>query len=145
MSMSREELERLDDQGIAAWNAHDADAFLELFSDELVWSDWTQPEPIRDKEGARRYFDSWGTAFPDMQLKVLDRVVGDDAVAAELEFTGTNTGPLRMGGMEIPATNKSVVGRGSYMVRVREGKIVEFSTHPDAAGLMLQLGLMPQM
>jgi steroid delta-isomerase-like uncharacterized protein len=144
MSMSREELERLDDQGIAAWNARDADAFLELFSDELVWSDWTQPEPIRDKEGARRYFDSWGTAFPDMQLKVLDRVVGDDAVAAELEFTGTNTGPLRMGGMEIPATNKSVVGRGSYIVRVRDGKIVEFSTHPDAAGLMVQLGLMPQ-
>jgi steroid delta-isomerase-like uncharacterized protein len=145
MSMSREELERLDDQGIAAWNARDADAFLELFSDELVWSDWTQPEPIRDKEGARRYFDSWGTAFPDMQLKVLDRVVGDDAVAAELEFTGTNTGPLRMGGMEIPATNKSVVGRGSYIVRVRDGKIVEFSTHPDAAGIMMQLGLMPQM
>lgn len=145
MSMSREELERLDDQGIAAWNAHDADAFLELFSDELVWSDWTQPEPIRDKESARRYFDSWGTAFPDMQLKVLDRVVGDDAVAAELEFTGTNTGPLRMGGMEIPATNKSVVGRGSYIVRVRDGKIVEFSTHPDAAAIMMQLGLMPQM
>jgi steroid delta-isomerase-like uncharacterized protein len=145
MSMSREELERLDDQGIAAWNARDADAFLELFSDELVWSDWTQPEPIRDKEGARRYFDSWGTAFPDMQLKVLDRVVGDDAVAAELEFTGTNTGPLRMGGMEIPATNKSVVGRGSYIVRVRDGRIVEFSTHPDAAGIMMQLGLMPQM
>lgn len=145
MSMSREELERLDDQGIAAWNAHDADAFLELFSDELVWSDWTQPEPIRDKEGARRYFDSWGAGFPDMQLKVLDRVVGDDAVAAELEFTGTNTGPLQMGGMEIPATNKSVVGRGSYIARVRDGKIVEFSTHPDAAGMMMQLGLMPQM
>jgi steroid delta-isomerase-like uncharacterized protein len=145
MSMSREELERLDDQGIAAWNAHDADAFLGLLADEFVWSDWTVPEPIRDREGARRYFDSWGTAFPDMQLKVIDRVVGDDAVAAELEFTGANTGPMQIGGMGIPATNKSVVGKGSYIARVRDGKIVEFSTHPDVAGLMMQLGLMPQM
>jgi steroid delta-isomerase-like uncharacterized protein len=145
MHMSREELERLDDQGIAAWNAHDADAFLDQFADDFVWSDWTQPEPIRDRGAARQYFDSWGTAFPDMQLKVLDRVVGDDAVAAEVEFTGTNTGAMQMGGMEIPATNKSVAGRGTYIARVRDGKVVEFSTHPDVAGMMMQLGLMPQM
>jgi len=116
-----------------------------LLADDFVWSDWTQPEPIRDREGARRYFDSWATAFPDMQLKVLDRVVGDDAVAAELEFTGTNTGPMQMGGMQIPATNKSVQSRGTYIVRVRDGKVVEFGTHPDVAGMMMQLGLMPQM
>jgi hypothetical protein len=36
-----------------------------------------------------------------------------------------------------------VVGRGAYFVRVRDGKVVEFSSHPDAAGLMVQLGLMP--
>jgi hypothetical protein len=32
-------------------------------------------------------------------------VVGDDALAAEVEFTGTNSGPLRLslGGMELPA------------------------------------------
>jgi hypothetical protein len=46
--MSREELERVDDQGIAAVNDHDADAFLSLFADAFVWHDWTVPEPIRD-------------------------------------------------------------------------------------------------
>jgi predicted ester cyclase len=71
-------------------------------------------------------------------------VIGDDSVAAELEFTGTNTGPLAMGGMEIPATGRSVVGRGAYFARVRNGQVVEFSSHPDAAGMMTQLGLMPQ-
>ena len=48
-----------------------------------------------------------------------------------------------MGGMEMPATGKSVVGKGAYFARVTGGKIVEFSSHPDAAGLMMQLGLMP--
>jgi predicted ester cyclase len=143
--MSKEELERIDDQGMGAWDAHDVEGFVGQFADEFVWNDWTLPEPIRNKEGAREYFKAWMTAFPDMRVKQVSRVVGEDAVAAELEFTGTNTGPMLMAGNEIPPTNKAVVGRGSYLAWVKGGKIVEFSSHPDVAGLMMQLGFMPQM
>ena len=141
--MSKQALEQLDDQGMGAWDKHDPDAFVALLADDFVWYDWTVPEPIRDKDGARAYFSAWITAFPDMQIKQVGRVVGDDAVAAEIEFTGTNTGPMSMGGMTIPPTNKPAVGRGTYIAYVRDGKIVEFRSHPDAAGMMVQLGLMP--
>ncbi len=47
-------------------------------------------------------------------------------------------------GTEIPPTGKSVLGRGAYFAHIRNGKILRFSTHPDVAGLMMQLGLMPQ-
>lgn len=30
-----------------------------------------------------------------------------------------------------------------YIARVRDGKIVEFRSHPDVAGVMMQLGLVP--
>jgi steroid delta-isomerase-like uncharacterized protein len=143
--MSKEELERLDDQGMAAWEKHDADAWVDLFADDFVWHDWTTPEPIRDKEGARQYFNSWMTAFPDFRVKTVTRVVSEDGIASEVEFTGTNTGPLAMAGAELPPTNKTVTGRGSYMAWVRNGKIVEFRSHPDAAGMMMQLGMMPAM
>jgi len=143
--VSKEDLERLDDQGMAAWSAHDADAFVALMADDFVWYDWTVPEPIRDADGARQYFNGWMRAFPDMDVKIISRVVGDDAVAAELEFTGTNTGPMVMGGKEVPPTNKAVTGRGSYIARFRDGKVVEFRSHPDVAGLMMQLGFMPPM
>ncbi len=36
-------------------------------------------------------------------------------------------------------------GRGTYFVRVRDGKVVEFNSYPDLAGMMMQLGLMPPM
>jgi steroid delta-isomerase-like uncharacterized protein len=143
--MSKEELERVDDQGIAAWNDHDDQAWVDLLSDDFVINDWTVADPIRDKEGARQYFNAWKTAFPDMQVKVTNRVVGDDAVASEVEFIGTNTGPMVMGGMEMPPTNKPVTGRGTYFARISGGKVKEFSAHPDAAGMMVQLGLMPGM
>ena len=143
--MSKEEVQRIDDQGMAAWDSHDADRFVGLLADNFVWHDWTVPEPMRDKNSARAYFSGWVTAFPDMKTRQVSRVLSDDAVAVEIEFTGTNSGPMNMGGHEIPPTNKSVVGRGSYMARIEGGKIVEFRSHPDVAGLMMQLGFMPQM
>jgi steroid delta-isomerase-like uncharacterized protein len=143
--MSKKELERIDDQGMAAWDAHDANAFVSLFADDFVWYDWTQPEPIRDKEAARKYFSSWSKAFPDLSSKQTARVVGEDSVAGEVEWTGTNSGPMEMRGKEIPPTNKTAIGRGSYFAFIRGGKIVEFRSHPDVAGIMMQLGFMPQM
>ncbi len=143
--MSREELERIDDEGLAAWDSHDPDAFAAILADEFVWRDVTMPEPITTKEGARQYVQGWVTAFPDMKTTRVNRIIGDDAVAAEIEFTGTNTGPMSMGGMEIPPTGRSVVGKGSYFAWVKDGKVVEFSSHPDVAGVMMQLGLVPQM
>jgi steroid delta-isomerase-like uncharacterized protein len=143
--MNREELERLDDAGMAAWSDHDANAFMDLFADGFVWTDWTMPEPIKTREEGIAYFKAWMTAFPDMQVKTTNRVIGEDAVASEVSWSGTNTGPMSMGGMEIPATNKTAMGRGAYIARAKDGKIVEFNTFPDAAGVMMQLGLMPEM
>jgi steroid delta-isomerase-like uncharacterized protein len=143
--MTKEELERLDDQGIAAWNDHDAEAWAALFADDAVVSDWTNPEAMRGKDGARSLFTAWVGAFPDMKVEVVSRVVGDDAVAAEVRFNGTNTGSMNMGGMDVPPTNKSVMGRGAYIARARNGAITEFRALPDAAGMMMQLGFGPQM
>ena len=142
--MSKEDLERIDDLGMGAWDDHKPEAFVDLFADEFVWRDLTVPEPMRTSDEAVAYMQSWFTAFPDMRVRTTNRVIGQDSIAAEIEFTGTNMGLLAMGGMEIPATGKSVVGRGAYFVRVTDGKVVEFSSHPDAAGMMAQLGLMPQ-
>lgn len=143
--MTNEEVGAIDDSGISAWDAHDAEAFMDLFADEFVWHDWTLPDPITDRFAGLEYFSSWITAFPDMSVNRVDRVIGDDAVAGELEYKGTNTGPMLMGENELPPTNKSVVGRGTYFAKVSDGKIVEFRSHPDVAGLMMQLGLMPPM
>jgi steroid delta-isomerase-like uncharacterized protein len=140
--MSRE-IEQIDDQGMAAWDRHDVAAFVSLLAADFVWTDLTVPEPMRSRDEARQYMQACFTAFPDMRVKQTNRVVGENAVAGEVEFTGTNSGPMVMGGMEIPPTGRSVLARGSYFARVEDGKIVRFSSHPDAAGLMMQLGLMP--
>lgn len=141
--MSRADVEQLDDRGLAAWDQHDTAAFAGLLADEFTFSDVMAPEPFRSREQVQAYMEGWFTAFPDMRVKTTSRVVSEDQVAAEVEFTGTNTGPLRMGSQEVPATGKSVTGTGTYFASVKDGKYVSFRAHPDVASMMAQLGLMP--
>jgi steroid delta-isomerase-like uncharacterized protein len=143
--MGKEEVERIDEIGIAAWDNHDAKGFADLFADRFVINDVAIPQPITDRDGAVAYAQSWFTAFPDMSVKQTNRVVSDDAVASEVEFTGTNTGPMMMAGKEVPPTGRAVTGTGTYFARLRDGKIVEFNSHPDIANMMMQLGFMPPM
>lgn len=143
--MSRAEVEQLDDRGMAAWDQHDTAAFAGLLADDFTFEDVMAPEPFHTREQVKAYMESWFTAFPDMHARTTRRVVSDDEVAGEIEFTGTNTGPLHMGDKEIPATGKSVTGTGTYFASVRDGKIVSFRAHPDVASMMGQLGLMPTM
>ena len=143
--MSIEDVKRLDEYGIAAWDKHDPDGFVALCDDSIVWRDTSITEPLRGKAAVRQYMQGWFTAFPDMRARRVNPVVTEDAFAAEVEWDGTNKGPLQgpPGTPPIPATGKKVAGRGAYFARVRNGKIVEFHAYPHTAGMLMQLGLMP--
>jgi steroid delta-isomerase-like uncharacterized protein len=136
---------KLDEEFIAAWDAHNADRAVAILSDDVAWQDVALPEPMRSKAACQQYIQGWFTAFPDMKTTVKNRVVTEDQVADEVEFTGTNTGPLQMapGAPAMPPTGKKVKGKGTYFFRVRNGKAFEMHTYPDVAGMMMQLGLMP--
>jgi steroid delta-isomerase-like uncharacterized protein len=143
--MSIQENIRLDEEFIAAWDTHDPDRAVALLSEDVAWQDVANPEPLRSKAAIRQLMQSWFTAFPDLTTVWKNHVVTEDQVAAEVRWTGTNNGPLQMaaGAPAIPATGKQVTGQGTYFLRIRKGKVVEVHSYPDAAGLMMQLGLMP--
>ena len=93
--------------------------------------------------GTKLKGDYKGRSYGDKIKGTIKYELGDRS--GELEFTGTNTGPMNMGGQSVPATQKKITGHGDYFARIRDGKIVEFRTHPDVAGLMMQMGMMPTM
>ena len=141
--MSVQENLKYDEEEIAAWNAHDVERAAAVFPDDVIWHDTGSPQPM-NKDGLRQYLQGWFSSFPDIQITVTNRVVTEDQVASELEFTGTNSGDLQLApGATIPATGRTVHGKGTYFVRFRDGKPVEVHSYPDLAGMMMQLGLMP--
>jgi steroid delta-isomerase-like uncharacterized protein len=141
--MSIQENLKQDEEEIAAWNAHDVERAAAVFPDDVVWIDTGSPQPM-NKDGLRQYLQGWFTAFPDIKITVTNRVITEDQVASEIDFVGTNNGPLQLGpGASIPATGRKVMGKGTYFVRFKNGKPSEVHTYPDLAGMMMQLGLMP--
>jgi steroid delta-isomerase-like uncharacterized protein len=142
--MSVQDNIKLDEEEIAAWNAHDVERALAVFPDEVVWQDISSPQPFPGKDAIRQYLQGWFSAFPDIKITVTNRVATEDAVASEIDFLGTNTGALQLApGAAIPATGRQVRGKGTYFVRFQDGKAVEVHSYPDLAGMMMQLGLMP--
>lgn len=143
--MSVQDNLKLDEEEIAAWNAHDVERALAIFPDNVVWSDVNSPQSFPGKEAIGQYLHGWFSAFPDIKITVINRVITEDQVAAELTFVGTNNGALQLapGAPAIPATGRQVNGKGTYFVRFKDGKPVEVHSYPDAAGMMMQLGLMP--
>ena len=142
--MSIQDNLKADEEEIAAWNAHDVERAVAVFPDNIVWHDTGSPQPMTGKDALRQYLQGWFSAFPDIKITVTNRVVTEDQVASELDFTGTNTGDLQLApGATIPATGKKVNGKGTYFVRFQDGKPVEVHSYPDLAGMLMQLGLMP--
>ena len=71
--MSIQDNIKLDEEEIAAWNAHDVERALAIFPDNVMWHDVSSPQPFNGKDGIRQYLQGWFSAFPDMKITVKNR------------------------------------------------------------------------
>jgi steroid delta-isomerase-like uncharacterized protein len=122
----------------AAWNAHDPDAVAAIFADDAVIRDVGSPEPpVRGRAAIRDRVADLMAAFPDLELRQLDLVVGEDANADRWEFTGTHRGEF----LGMAATGRSIRVEGATFSRFDEhGLVVEDVNFWDVPGLLAQLG-----
>jgi predicted ester cyclase len=87
-------------------------------------------------DGVKRFFETLGDAFPDIEVEIDELVVDGERVAAATTFTGTHDGEV----FGIAPTGRRVSVTGIDIVRIAGGKIVEHRGLTDMAGLMRQLG-----
>jgi len=132
---------KLFDELLDAWNRHDVQKAVSYYHEDIVWRDYSMPESFEGIDGATQVYKMWVTAFPDLQIRVLNKLVGDDIVAVQFEFTGTHTGPLNGPDMNVPPTNRKVTVSDAAFCKFRNGKLIEVHDYPDVQGFMTQLGL----
>lgn len=79
------------DRHFAAENAHDVDATLATYTDDIVWDDVTHPLcPVYGKEAAGAIYTTIIDAIPDVRLETVRRFSADDGsrVVDESILTG---------------------------------------------------------
>jgi hypothetical protein len=85
------------DRHFAAENAHDVEATLATYTDDIVWDDVTHPDaPFRGKEEVGAVYGSIIDAIPDVHLESVKRfATADGKVVDESILTGHVHGPGR--------------------------------------------------
>jgi steroid delta-isomerase-like uncharacterized protein len=126
------------DRHFAAENAHDVEATLATYTDDIVWDDVTHPDaPFRGKEDVGRVYSSIIDAIPDIKLETARRFTGEDGrfVVDESILSGHVEG--EWSGMD--GGGAPVEVRILHIFEVRDGLISYENAWFDASNVQRQI------
>jgi steroid delta-isomerase-like uncharacterized protein len=139
IARANETPEKIINDYMSAWNAHDADKASSYLAENVEYLDITVGIPQKGRMAARdNVIKVFITAIPDLSWKITSTpITTADGIAFQWVFSGTNSGAW---GPETPATNKMVTFEGMSFIRINDGKISYQADYYDALGFNTQLG-----
>lgn len=120
---------------VAAWNSHDPDKMLPLFTNDVFYEDVAFGEASHGHAEFRKFAASEFEGIPDLELKLVHAAIHNGHGTIEWTFTGTDKGVYK--------TGKKFTVRGVSVVDVRDGKISRSLDFYDSATIMRQVGVLP--
>lgn len=135
------ETEALMTELIAGWNAHDPERVERCYTPDCEEIDVAAREPMRGSAMIRKLMKYYLRGFPDVVVTMDDLVCHDDKASLVWTFRGTHSGRF----MNIPPTGRKVEVRGATMITVCNGRVHRVLRIWDLAGLLRDLGLLPEL
>jgi steroid delta-isomerase-like uncharacterized protein len=139
MGQARELMDRITE----AVMARDADAFAEIYADDVV-ADTPDEGRLVGRQALVDWLMRFGQAFPDTSFEMIGTLDTDDRAADEAYLTATHTGTLQMPDGDLPPTGRRIRIRECDAITVEGGKVVSHRFYFDQVELLTQLGLMDQ-
>jgi predicted ester cyclase len=119
--------------------AHDWDQAFSLVSQAVKYQHPRFKRPQRYTT-ARRHFEGFLQAFPDIRRDVLLRFCQGNWVCVETRWRGTNTEPFILpNGHSIPPTQNTIDAKDLGVYKIEEGMITEIRLYEDLLSLRRQL------
>jgi steroid delta-isomerase-like uncharacterized protein len=132
--------EKLLNDYLAAWNAHDVERLLSLCTDDFVFDEVSMGMVIRGKKEAKDFINSTFVDFPDLKIELKSNFNTGDRGAGEWVMSATFAHSSFPG---MPATGKRFSVRGASVFEVRKGKVSRETMYWNLATFLQQVGLMP--
>jgi steroid delta-isomerase-like uncharacterized protein len=108
-----------------------------LVADDVVRRSRTYGQPeLRGRRQLVEFLQNESITFPDARQKILYLVAEEDRVAAALQFSGTQKGPMG----PFPASGRHIEANFLAMFRLKGGRIAEVWVEWDNLSALLQLG-----
>ena len=119
------------------WNRWELAVADEILAEDLRFRG-SLGSTLQGRDAFKGYVRTVRTAFPDWHNRIDELIVGDDAVAARMTYSGTHRGPLS--GVE--ATGNRVTYVGVAIFRFAGGRISEGWVVGDTQELWRALGVL---
>ena len=126
---------------IDAWNTHDLDLATTFFAPDYQGDDIGRPEKQLGPAGLREALALYYRALPDVRFSIDDLILEGERAVILWTARGTHRGSL----MNIPPSNRAVAVRGVSALTLRDGKVIRGLYIWDVAGLLRNIGLLPEL
>lgn len=122
-------------------NTGNVDLAVRPFSDDVAGEFPTGP--TAGLAQLRATVGAFITAFPDMVVTTRNIWLDGDTAIAEMNFHGTQTGPMATPDGELAPTGREVAFPLIDIFTLRDGRVAEHRVFWDNASFLAQLGLLP--
>ncbi len=112
---------------------------------DVVYEEMATNTRVQGVEEYLKAVQKWKRAFPDSKGTITRGTVNGDQVVIELQWEGTQSGPLEGAMGAIPPTNKRVKVNAVIVNTMKNGKISEARHFFDMLTVLTQLGVAPMM
>jgi len=126
---------RIVERWIAAWNSHDVEKVVPLFTNNVLYEDVTFGAVNHGSADLRKFASFFFEAVPDMKFELLESSVEGRRGVIEWVFSGTDKGVYK--------TGKRFTVRGVSIINLDHGRISRNLDFYDAASIMRQVGILP--
>ena len=94
-----------------------------------------------DRDGLKAFLSTLLTAFPDGSIEPVEFISSGDTTVCRYRFTGTHQGKF----YNLRPTRRAAAAEGIDVWRFRDGRITKLSGVFDSLGLLVRLGLVPEI
>ncbi len=128
-------------QLINAWNVGDVGRLVKFYAANYEGEDIGLAQTYYGIVGFQQMAHQYYSAFPDLSFTLTQTIVQGDCAALSWISCGTHRGRI----MNIPATGRPVRVSGITTLTVRDGLVIRSSVLWDVAGLLRNIGLLPDL
>ena len=134
--MTRDEILGVLNGRTDAWRRLDVSALVADYAPDAVVESPLAGGSTQGVEQIKQVFQTYFTAFPDLEIDVADVLIDDQRAAVFATFTGTDRG----GFMGMPPTGRRVTIPVAFLYEFKDGKIVRDRRMYDFTGVLIQVG-----
>jgi steroid delta-isomerase-like uncharacterized protein len=121
----------------AAWNSHDTEKLVSLFTDDCVYEELGIGVIKHGKEEFRPFIKGFFANFPDTHFEMKSSFVSGNWYSGEWVWTGTHSSDLP----GLPATGRRFSVRGVSVGELKEGKVKRHSDYYNKMDFLQQIGI----